>query len=59
MDGEDQRQAMKPGGRGPDGEDGEVFAKVNVHHIGPRGEDRGEDCRLGSVELAKASYGEP
>jgi hypothetical protein len=54
MDGEDQRQTMKPGSRGPDREDGEVFAEVHVHHIGPRG----EDCHLGSVELAKTSDGE-
>jgi hypothetical protein len=31
---------------------------VNVHHIGPRGEDRGDDCRLGTVELTKTSDGE-
>src|SRR5215212_1852905 len=58
MDGEDQRQAMEPGGRGPYREDGEVFAEVYVHHIGPRGNDRGDDRRLGSVELAKTSDGE-
>src|SRR5215210_1510195 len=58
MDGEDQRQTVKPGGRGSEREDGEVFAQVNVHHIGPRGNDRCDDRRLGSVELAKAPYGE-
>src|SRR5215218_3777588 len=57
MDGEDQRQTMKPGSRGPDRDDGEVLAEVNMHHIGPRGEDRGDDCRLGTVELAKALDG--
>ena len=59
MDGEDQRQTIKPGGRGSDREDGEVFAKVNMHHIGSYGEDRGDDCRLRSVELAKAPDGQP
>jgi hypothetical protein len=58
MDGEDQRQTIKPGGRGPNGEDSEVFAKVYVHHIGPRGNDRGEDSRLGSVELTETSDGQ-
>jgi hypothetical protein len=58
MDGEDQREMMKPGGRSPDRENGEVFAKVNVHHIGPQGEDGGDDLRLESVELAKAPQGE-
>ena len=57
MDGEDQRQTVKPGGRSPYREDGEVLAEVYVHHIGPRGEDRGEDCCLGSVELAEQPYG--
>src|SRR5215213_10454414 len=59
MDGEDQRQAVEPGGRGPDGEDGEVFSKVDVHNIGSCGEDRGDDRRLESVELAKAPDGQP
>jgi hypothetical protein len=58
VDGEDQRQTMKPCGRSPDREDGEVFAEVHVHHVGPRGEDRGDDGRLGTVELAKQPYGE-
>jgi hypothetical protein len=58
MDGEDQRQTMKPSGRSPDREDGEVLAKVNVHHIGSRSKDRGDDCCLGSVELTKTSDGE-
>ena len=58
MDGEDQRQMMKPGDRGSERDDGKVFAKVNMHHIGSYGEDRGDDCRLRSVELAKAPYGE-
>src|SRR5215217_6070021 len=59
MDGEDQRQAVEPGGRRPDREDGEVFSKVDVYHIGSCGEDRGDDRRLGSVELAKAPDGQP
>jgi hypothetical protein len=58
MDSEDQRQTIKPGGRSPDRDDGEVFAKVDVHHIGPQGEDRSDDCRLESVELTKTSDGE-
>src|SRR5215213_5359483 len=58
MDGEDQRQAVEPGGCGPNREDGEVLAEVHVHHIGPCGEDGGEDGHLGGVELAKAPYGE-
>src|SRR5215216_991108 len=49
MDGEDQREMMKPGGRSPDRENGEVFAKVNVHHIGPQGEDGGDDRRVVST----------
>ena len=57
MDSEYERQTMKPGSRGPDREDGEVLAEVNVHQIGPQGEDRGDDRRLGSVELAKAPQG--
>jgi hypothetical protein len=59
MDGEDQRQTMKPGGHRSDREDGEVFAEMYVHQICPQGEDRGDDCRLGSVELAKTSEGQP
>ena len=31
MDGEDQRQMVNPGGRGPYREDGEVFAEMYVH----------------------------
>ena len=58
MDSENQRQTIKPGGRSPDRDDGEVFAKVDVHHIGPQGEDRSDDCRLESVELTKTSDGE-
>src|SRR5215217_983635 len=58
MDGEDQRQAVEPGGRRPYRDDGEVFAEVNMHHIGPCGKDRGDDCRLRSVELAKAPQGD-
>ena len=58
MDADDQRQMVNPGGRGPDWVDGEVFAKVDVHHIGPRCNDRREDSRLGSVELTKTSDGE-
>src|SRR5215212_7912734 len=58
VDGEDQRQPVKPGGRGPDRKDGKVLAEVHVHHIGPCGNDRSDDCRLGTVELAKAPYGE-
>jgi hypothetical protein len=58
MDGEDQRQTIKPGGRRSERDDGEVFAEMYVHHIGPQGEDRGDDCRLGGVELAKTSDGE-
>jgi hypothetical protein len=59
VDGEHQRQVVEPGGRSPDREDGEVLAEVHVHHVGPRGEDGGEDGRLGGAELAKAPYGEP
>src|SRR5215212_9984408 len=49
---------VKPCGRSPDREDGEVFAEMNVHHIGSCGKDRGDDCRLRTVELAKAPQGE-
>ena len=59
MDGEYQRQAVEPGGRRPYREDGEVFSKVDVYHIGSCGEDRGDDRRLESVELAKAPDGQP
>ena len=31
---------------------------MHVHHIGPRGNDRCEDSRLGSVELTKTSDGQ-
>src|SRR5215210_4708694 len=58
MDGRDQWEMAKPGGRGASRKDGEVLAEVHVHHIGPHGEDRGDDGRLGTVELAKAPYGE-
>src|SRR5215213_1709388 len=58
MDGEDQRQMMKPGCCGSERDDGEVFAEVHVHHIGSYGEDGDQDSRLGSVELAKTSDGE-
>src|SRR5215217_2388969 len=59
MDGEYQRQAVEPGGRRPYREDGEVFSKVDVYHIGSCGQDQGDDRRLGSVELAKTSDGQP
>src|SRR5215218_5363191 len=58
MDGEDQRQMMKPGDCGSERDDGEVFAEVHVHQVGPQGEDGGDDRRLGSVELANAPQGE-
>jgi hypothetical protein len=57
MDGEDKWEMVKPGGRSPDRKDGEIFAEVYVHRIGSRGEDRGDDRRLQTVELAKAPYG--
>jgi len=59
MDGEDQRQAVEPGGRRPHRKDGKVFSKVDVYHIGSCGQDGGDDRRLGSVELAKAPDGQP
>ena len=49
---------MKPGGRS-DREGSEFFSKVDMYHICSCGEDRGDDRRLGSVELAKAPHGEP
>src|SRR5215213_4182302 len=58
MDGEDKWETVKPGGRSSERENGEVFAEVYVHHIGPRGKDRGDDRRLGSVELTKMSDGQ-
>src|SRR5215208_4045350 len=58
MYGEDQREMVKPGGRSPDWEDGEVFAEMNVHHIGPCGKDRGDDRCLRTVELANQPQGE-
>ena len=49
---------MKPCGHCPYREDGEVFTEVYVDHIRPRGKDRSQYRRLGTVELAKAPYGE-
>jgi len=47
VDGEDQRQTMKPGGRS-DREGSEFFSKVDMYHVCSCGEDRGEDGRLGA-----------
>jgi len=54
VDGEDQREAMKPGRSRPDRQHGEVLPEVDVHQVGPRGEDRGDDGGLWTVELPEA-----
>jgi hypothetical protein len=45
------------GGRHPGGKDRENLAEVDVHQVGPRSQDRGQDGCLQAVELAEAPNG--
>ena len=49
---------MKSGSSSPRWEHGEILAEVDVYHVGPRSQERGEQGRLGTVELLEVPDGE-